>query len=117
MQTIDATILWEPPKGAERGQVAVFRYDDQLARRRFAHLSREDGARLVIWCVNGALDELFRTFLRVAGDGLAPADIHREFLKMDEYAGMVNGTAYFGVEQPLHQVEAFEESLEQIHDR
>lgn len=115
MKARDAMIAWEPataetPEAPGRmkaawqpsraPEVQVFHNDDQVAHRRHGHLSSSLGACLAIWCVNDPLIEVFRTFLHVAGDGVPLADIHREFLKIDEYAAMTNGTPFFGVEIP-----------------
>lgn len=81
-------------------------YDDrnQADARRFDRLGCSNGSCMFGWVEEDPMRDLFRVFLSVASDGVPLADIHREFLQIDEYAAMVGHTTYFGVEIPDEEV-------------
>lgn len=118
MEARKAMIVWQPveaesmeglwegrgrlvsnPRGRSP-EVRVFDYEDDAAQDRYDHLPCSLGACLAGWCAENPLADVFRVFLSVVSDGVPMADIHREFLKIDEYAAMVGHTDYFGVEIP-----------------
>lgn len=112
----DAMIVWEPATAETpdalgrrksawqkptKPEVRVFDdVGDHGAHDRYGHLPCSLGCCLHGWCDQDALADVFRTFLAVVSDGVPVADVHREFLKIDEYYRMLDRREFFGVPMP-----------------
>jgi hypothetical protein len=115
MQARVAMILWQPVVsetgglgrwGTPRPETKpVVRVVEESEADKYDYLPCSLGCCLHDWQeAEDRRPHIFRAFLSVLQDGLQPAEIHREFLKIDEYAEMIGGQEYFGVEFPDPEV-------------
>lgn len=101
MERIDARkamILWETTHMPDMPHAGEIRVVHESEAQHYAYLGGSLSSCCIEWDQAGNLwPEIMSAFLSVLSDGVSPTDAHREFLKMDIYAGRFAQRGYFGI--------------------
>ena len=96
----DAAIFWEPLSSGEPFSGEMHVIDANTPRQmKYDKLACSGGACFREWRHSTApVAEILRAMVWLLEDGINPATIHREFMKIDAYADAIGDFPYFGVE-------------------
>jgi len=95
-----AVLFWEPFYSDQpyKGEMHVID-NDTPCQIKYDKLACSGGAVLREWRESTApLVQVLHAMVSMLEDGINPATIHREFMKIDAYADAIGDFPYFGVE-------------------